>query len=110
MVSKQDIRELRITMREGTDEHDGLERSFERLEELIELREDPDITVGDAKISEAQESLKTALYHLIHVADDLVDRTDTMETSGGEVVDLPNAALSRDGGDVKLPSQLGDSS
>jgi len=102
MVSRQDIRDL-------NGEINDLIEAMDELEELHEKSQDEYVTIDDAAYAEAQEKVKKCVSELAFVSDDMIDRTDALEDSeGNELVQLPNAALSRSGSSRELPEEIGD--
>lgn len=98
MVKRQDVRTLNEQTRE-------VQQAIDEFQELHEQSQKSGVTVDASAYSDAQERVKTAVNELVHHSDDMIDRTDTYEDEEGNMlVDLPNAALARDGDSTTKPS------
>lgn len=102
MVSRNDLRTVNEQSRE-------LQEALDELEELHEMEQRDGVTVDPSEYEAAQTRLQDAVAELVRGSDDMIDRTDVLENDDGEtLVDLPAAALSRDGSDRTLPSAGGN--
>lgn len=102
MVSRKDLRTINEQSRE-------LQEALDELEELHEMQQRDGVTVDSAEYEAAQSRLQDAVAELVYQSDDMVDRTGALENDDGEtLVELPAAALSRDGADRTLPSGGGN--
>jgi hypothetical protein len=89
----------------------GLIEALDRLEELLDLEDEPGVTVDNEAFADAQEAVKQAVCDIVCHADDMVDRTDVLEDDDGEPLKtLPNPGLERAGENTALPDAAGGSS
>lgn len=99
MVNRQDIRDL-------NEQISTLIDAVDELEDYHEKDQDDNITVNAEAYAAAQVDVKEAVNELVHVANDMVDRTDRLEDDeGNTLVDLPNAALERASKSANLPDR-----
>lgn len=101
MVNRADIRTLNEQTR-------AVMEALDELEELADADENPAVTVDPGAYGDAQERVKNAVAELVNQSDDMVERTDVLEDDEGNPrVELPNAALARDGNATTMPANAG---
>lgn len=99
MVHRHDLRKLN---RQTTE----LQAALDDLRELHDVNQRSGVTVDSTEYADAQQRVKDAVATLVTQSDDIVDRTDVYEADDGTVlVDLPDAALARDGSAKTLPTE-----
>jgi hypothetical protein len=102
MVSRQDVRTLNEQSRE-------LQAALDEMRDLHEAQQNENVTVDPQAFADAQARVKEAVTELAQASDGVVDRTDVFEPDDEEAapVELPEAALSRDGPNTTLPDSAG---
>ena len=97
MVNRKDIRDLNEQIQK-------LIEAVDELEDLYEQSQRNGVTVDNSAFESAQSEVKDAVSNLAYYSDDMVDRTGTLEDGeGNQIVDLPQAALNRNGKSRNLP-------
>ena len=103
MVSRQDERLLNRKRRQIRD-------AIDELEQLVEIDERDSVMIEDSAFEQAQEEVKTAVTELFDHVDDMIDRTDVLEDSNGNVIrTLPNPGIERGTDTTYPPAGGGDS-
>lgn len=97
MVNRKDIRNLNEQIQK-------LIEAVDELEDLYEQSQRNGVTVDNSAFESAQIEVKDAVSNLAYYSDDIVDRTGALEDDeGNQLVDLPQAALNRNGKSRNLP-------
>ena len=102
MVSRQDERLLNRKRRQIRD-------AINELEQLVEIDERDSVMIEDSAFEQAQEEVKEAVTDLFDHVDDMVDRTDVLEDSNGNLLrTLPNPGIERGTSETYRPAGSGD--